>query len=78
MAHLSHKSLVDECEALGLTVKRIPHHGLGSAYNATGGGARVYWVCSISGTVSGCPRVVVQGRDTHANNLKTIRYLVKG
>jgi hypothetical protein len=74
---MNHKPLLDECEALGLKVVRVPDTGA-EAYNATTSGVCVYWrKSSTSDGLLGLPRVVVNGVDTHARSVKEVRYLVR-
>ena len=76
---MTHKSVVDTCEALGLKVWQGPDTER-RAYNAVSDtpGTRVHWTTSYEGLVVGLPRVIVGARDTHARTMKEIRYLVKG
>jgi hypothetical protein len=78
---MTHKTIMDECEALGLTVRQIPANGR-KCFEATRPNAeldkvRVYWSISDLGGLLGLPRVIVKGADTHARTLREIRYLVR-
>jgi hypothetical protein len=76
---MTHKSIVQACENLGLKVSQVPASNR-RAYEAVGPtpGVRVYWTTSYEGGVLGLPRVITRdGHDTHARTTKEIAYLVK-
>jgi hypothetical protein len=76
---MRHTPVKDCCEQLGLQVRQTPGNGR-REFSATFSvpGVRVYWSVSIhSDYLLGCPRVVVNGVDTHARSLCEIEYLVK-
>jgi hypothetical protein len=75
---MSHREIVNECEALGLVVRRVPSEGRRN-WEGNGQGVRVYWSNSSTGDdygLLGLPRVVARGVDTHARSIKEMRYLV--
>lgn len=72
---LNHDNIVNECQALGLTVQQTPDTGRRS-YSATSQNIRVYWSISYEGSLLGLPRVARNGSDTHARSIREIRYLV--
>lgn len=74
---MTHKALTNECEALALKVEQQPDPGGAKSYSATAPGQRVTWRVSHTGGLLGLPRVIVNGRDTHARSLHEVRYLLK-
>ena len=75
---MRHRQLVDECEALGMTVRQEPADRckkFSAAYHTPG--VRVYWSTSYEGTVLGLPRVISDGVDRHARSIKEVRWLVR-
>jgi hypothetical protein len=82
---MTHQQIVEECEALGMQVRRVPaegRHAYAAFYheNARRIGPSVYWSTSTLGNLLGLPRVR-GGKcgsccDTHARTIKEIRYLV--
>lgn len=75
---MRHRQLVDECEALGMTVRQEPADRckkFSAAYHTPG--VRVYWSTSYEGTVLGLPRVISDGVERHARSIKEVRWLVR-
>ena len=76
---MTHKSIVDACESLGMKVWRVPdtgRHSYRACYDVPG--SIVYWSTSDLGGLLGLPRVIhSKGVDTHARSTKEIKYLVK-
>lgn len=76
---MRHQQIVDCCTSFGLTVRRDSGNVARnySATSRTRPGVRVYWSTSTEGELLGSARVMLaSGRDTHARNLETIRYLL--
>jgi hypothetical protein len=74
---MTHKQIVAECEANGLTVAQVPAQDRRS-YNATRtDGFRVYWSTSYEGGVLGAARVAYKGGDTHVERAGGITYYAK-
>ena len=77
---MTHKTVKEACERLGLQVRQNPADGRRS-FTATGGSTRavVYWTASsTSDGLLGLPRVATSGGDTHARSVREISYLVGG
>jgi hypothetical protein len=74
---MKHKAVKDVCEQLGLTVIGVPATGRKS-FLAQFLAGHVYWsISSTDENLLGLPRVVVNGRDTHARSIKEIKFLVQ-
>lgn len=70
------KSISDQCEKLGFTVRRVPATGI-HRYEATSRTARstIYWSTSTLGGLLGLPRVLrANGMDTHCRTLAEIKF----